>query len=188
MQETRSWAPPKHLIGERIAIHAAKRKLTKAELRELPSMIHHDISARYGHFWEEDVPYGAVVATAELGGACEIKGPLLTPERGLLGHHCYTNEPCRVLQRHIRRLFRWQNYLVVERHREVPRACTRRRQAGLLGLEGILIMRKHITQLGKFVRPTRKEGQSFEEWEKELIHRIAAKREMWRWWRRAKCS
>ena len=95
-QETRSWAPPKHLIGERIAIHAAKRKLTKAELRELPSMIHHDISARYGHFWEEDVPYGAVVATVELGGACEIKGPLLTPERGLLGHHCYTNEPCRV--------------------------------------------------------------------------------------------
>ena len=95
-QETRSWAPPKHLIGERIAIHAAKRKLTKAELRELPSMIHHDISARYGHFWEEDVPYGAVVATVEFGGACEIKGPLLTPERGLLGHHCYTNEPCRV--------------------------------------------------------------------------------------------
>ena len=95
-QETCSWAPPKHLIGERIAIHAAKRKLTKAELRELPSMIHHDMSVRYGHFWEEDVPYGAVVATVELAGACEIKGPLLTPERGLLGHHCHTNEPCRV--------------------------------------------------------------------------------------------
>ena len=41
VQETRNWAPPKHLIGERIAIHAAKRRLTKAELRELPSMIHH---------------------------------------------------------------------------------------------------------------------------------------------------
>ena len=48
-------------------------------------------------------------------------------------------------------------------------------------------MRKHITQLGKFVKPDRKEGQSFKEWEKELIHRIAAKREMWRWWRRTKC-
>ena len=77
VQETRNWAPPKHLIGERIAIHAAKRKLTKAELRELPSMIHHDISARYGHFWEEDVPYGAVVATVELGGACRNQRPII---------------------------------------------------------------------------------------------------------------
>ena len=93
-QETRSWAPPKHLIGERIAIHAAKRKLTKAELRELPSMIHHDISARYGHFWEEDVPYGAVVATVELGGACRVIGK--DKAWGLEGRRIYTNEPCRL--------------------------------------------------------------------------------------------
>ena len=98
-QETRNWAPPKHLIGKRIGIHAAKRKLTKAELRALPSMIHHDLSVRYGHFWEEDVPYGAVVATAEIGGACEVKGPFLTPPAGgLLGYRVYTNEPCRVYE------------------------------------------------------------------------------------------
>ena len=47
-------------------------------------------------------------------------------------------------------------------------------------------MKKHITQLGKFVRPERKPGQSFEQWEKEVIRVIAAKREMWRWWRRLK--
>ena len=47
-------------------------------------------------------------------------------------------------------------------------------------------MRKHITQLGKFVRPVRREGQSFEEWEKELKRVITAKREMWRWWRKVK--
>ena len=74
VQETRSWAAPQHLIGKRIAIHAAKRKLTKAELRELPGMIHHDISARYGRFWEEDVPYGAIIATAELFGVAKITG------------------------------------------------------------------------------------------------------------------
>ena len=39
-------------------------------------------------------------------------------------------------------------------------------------------MKKHITQLGKFVRPERKAGQSFEQWEKEVIRVIAAKREM----------
>ena len=94
VQETRNWAPPKHLIGERIAIHAAKRRLTKAELRELPSMIHHDMSVRYGHFWEEDVPYGAVVATAELGGACRVVGK--DKMLGLEGRLIYTNEPCRL--------------------------------------------------------------------------------------------
>ena len=94
VQETRNWAPPKHLIGERIAIHAAKRRLTKAELRELPSMIHHDMSVRYGHFWEEDVPYGAVVATAELGGACRVIGK--DKMLGLEGRLIYTNEPCRL--------------------------------------------------------------------------------------------
>ena len=93
-QETRNWAPPQHLIGKRIAIHAAKRKLTKAELRELPSMIHHDMSVRYGHFWQEDVPYGAVVATAELGGACRVVGKDKT--LGLEGRFLYTDEPCRL--------------------------------------------------------------------------------------------
>ena len=94
VQETRNWVPPKHLIGERIAIHAAKRRLTKAELRELPSMIHHDMSVRYGHFWEEDVPYGAVVATAELGGACRVVGKDKT--LGLEGRVLHTDEPCRL--------------------------------------------------------------------------------------------
>ena len=93
-QETRSWAPPKHLIGERIGIHAAKRRLTKAELRELPSMIHYDISARYGHFWEEDVPYGVVVATAELSEPCQVIGKDKT--LGLEGRLLYTDEPCRL--------------------------------------------------------------------------------------------
>ena len=47
-------------------------------------------------------------------------------------------------------------------------------------------MRGHITSSGKFVRPERKAGQSFEDWERELVRVITAKRKMWRWWRKVR--
>lgn len=53
--ETRSWPAPKALIGQRIAIHAAKR---------YPVPFQDD---RIGDFtFTEDIPLGAVVATAQL--------------------------------------------------------------------------------------------------------------------------
>ena len=54
--ETRDWPPPRSLIGERIAIHAAKRPVN-AEDREW--------AARHGCL---DLPLGAVVCTALLVG------------------------------------------------------------------------------------------------------------------------
>ena len=59
--ETRSWAPPASLIGQRIAIHAGKRE---PRIRELPG----DISWQ----WTQDVPRGAVVATALLEDASKV--------------------------------------------------------------------------------------------------------------------
>lgn len=55
--ETRDWAPPKWLIGKRIAVHAAK-KAVNADDREW--------ARRHGC---DDLPLGAVVCTAILRGA-----------------------------------------------------------------------------------------------------------------------
>ena len=66
--ETRSWQPPKGLIGSRIAIHAAKRPIPrKAERNSLHSDIHDAMHEIYGAAdWYKKMPYGAVVATAKL--------------------------------------------------------------------------------------------------------------------------
>ena len=60
--ETRSWAPPPYLRGQRIAIHAGQYlqpcdigETVKGEMRRL-----------FGDGWELAVPRGAVVATAVL--------------------------------------------------------------------------------------------------------------------------
>ena len=59
--ETRSWAPPKSLIGQRIAIHAAKREIDPLSIRDLPDM---------------DFPLGVVVATAILRAAYQCRNPV----------------------------------------------------------------------------------------------------------------
>ena len=64
--ETRTWAPPQALIGERIAIHAAK---TTVALRgRMPAEIHQALSADVGYDWRFVLPLGAMVATARLVG------------------------------------------------------------------------------------------------------------------------
>ena len=76
--ETRSWAPPRQLIGQRIAIHAGKHQ---ARLPEAPEAWTPLIEASVKEQWRDtegdieltNIPTGAVVATAILyGNAAEI--------------------------------------------------------------------------------------------------------------------
>ena len=62
--ETRSWAPPGELIGERIAIHAGKQGTSIEMLL--------DIAECCAHMPCEPVPFGAVVATARLADAGQV--------------------------------------------------------------------------------------------------------------------
>lgn len=54
--ETRSWAPPKRLIGQRIAIHAGIK-------------VENELAAKWGY---ERLPVGAVIATAKLAGVRRV--------------------------------------------------------------------------------------------------------------------
>lgn len=92
VQETRSWAPPRWLIGKRIAIHAAKRRPTKALLKGLPRVIHDDMYAQYGYDWVDSIPYGAVICTAQLFGVARLTGKKNPGEWGLDGVRIDTGE------------------------------------------------------------------------------------------------
>ena len=56
--ETRSWPPPREIVGDRIAIHAGKRDPDSWEWND-------DIRLACEH-WDFDIPLGVVVATARL--------------------------------------------------------------------------------------------------------------------------
>jgi hypothetical protein len=92
--ETRSWAPPRDLMGERIAIHAGKTDrgldiyaascaLDHATC-ERTAALHH---LRAAHGGLDDLPRGVILATATLAFAVETNGPIgsavLPPERAL---------------------------------------------------------------------------------------------------------
>ena len=72
--ETRSWAPPAALVGERIAFHAAKRPITKLdilvswgdELRAAACALVGAENPYNRRYFKRGLPYGAVVATARL--------------------------------------------------------------------------------------------------------------------------
>ena len=96
VQETRSWSPPHRLIGQRIAIHAAKRRPTKAFLKDLPRIIHDDMYARYGYDWINVIPYGAVVCTAQLFGVAQLTGKRNPGEWGMEGVRINTGEHVQV--------------------------------------------------------------------------------------------
>ena len=67
--ETRSWAPPQSLIGQRIAIHAGKREVGLQFLNRKTRQA----SARlFGEEWKRDIPKGSVVATALLIDARQV--------------------------------------------------------------------------------------------------------------------
>ena len=79
--ETRSWAPPKSLIGQDIDIAATKRKPVSDEMI--------DIICKAGPgllFSFEDLPLGAIVATVTLKDAGKV-AQIYNPEAESLSHH-----------------------------------------------------------------------------------------------------
>lgn len=78
VHETRSWRPPLALVGQRLAIHAAKRKMPYDELSDLFYDIRtaarlkgwEDVSdgtKLYGKLYQ-DLPHGAILGHARLEG------------------------------------------------------------------------------------------------------------------------
>ena len=69
--ETRSWHPPRSIIGTRIAIHAGKfmppRSWVYGPLQDA-------IEDLYGPNWRSTAPFGAVVAIARLASTREVIG------------------------------------------------------------------------------------------------------------------
>ncbi len=66
--ETRSWAPPEALIGERVAIHAAARR----PITDLALGVNGTLEDEFGGHWFQDIPRGAIVCTARLAGAYQV--------------------------------------------------------------------------------------------------------------------
>ena len=67
-KETRGYPPPHKLLGQRIAIHAAKRMVNVATLD--PGTV--AALEEHGYVWDSDFPMGAVVATAVLADARQV--------------------------------------------------------------------------------------------------------------------
>ena len=71
--ETRGWPPPRGLMGQQIAIHAAKA-IETADVRGRGR--HHLIAAALNDpEWDKNIPRGAVVCTAILDHAARVTGP-----------------------------------------------------------------------------------------------------------------
>lgn len=80
--ETRHWAPSPRFVGKRIAIHAAARKLTRAELDSL----YDEVADALGFcHWHMRIPYGAVLGTALLAGAYKL-GFSTYEKKPVVGH------------------------------------------------------------------------------------------------------
>ena len=73
--ETRSWAPPKRLIGQRIAIHAGKQPI-----KNLKNNLSQATANKLGKDWPHNLPLGAIIATAELVSVQQIKQSSTLPK------------------------------------------------------------------------------------------------------------
>ena len=71
--ETRSWRPPARLLGELIAMHAAKRPINWDEVNEVIAKVISELSGEMPTITPEWMPFGAVVATARLSGYLHVK-------------------------------------------------------------------------------------------------------------------
>lgn len=77
--ETRSWPPPKSIVGQPLAIHAAKRVV------QLPDQPPYDlfnaaVRRHLGSDWPKTVPTGAVVAVATLADAVTVRSAADLPK------------------------------------------------------------------------------------------------------------
>lgn len=74
--ETRGWAPPAKLIGQRVAIHAASRKIKPLDV---PPWIVEDMEPYLGRQekWHDNLAFGAILGTATLAMAGKV-----APESG----------------------------------------------------------------------------------------------------------
>ncbi|MCY3851804.1 MAG: hypothetical protein OXF75_13560 [Acidimicrobiaceae bacterium] len=91
--ETRGWPPPESVIGERIAIHAAARRLTAPAHNRLPFPVREAAFPLWlNSGWR--MPYGAVVATATVTAAGRVidrirngsEGTILSQDEGTVYH------------------------------------------------------------------------------------------------------
>ena len=69
--ETRSYAPPAALIGQRIAIHAAKRVCRYGEIDPETERVMRELHNDSMTTWRKAIETGAVVATARLVDAAQ---------------------------------------------------------------------------------------------------------------------
>lgn len=67
--ETRSWPPPRNLMGQTVAIHAGCKLQPNLgpEIEAILRLTHSD-------HWRRRLPAGSVVATATVRGACQVTG------------------------------------------------------------------------------------------------------------------
>ena len=80
--ETRSWAPPLNLKGQRIAIHASKRRPARADLEVMYELGRDEMPQGFD-FGELEEPVvasewvlGSIVATAKLAGVWQVENLL----------------------------------------------------------------------------------------------------------------
>ena len=74
-RETRAWRPPASMVGERIAIHAARTTKGIDVAWEDAALSAICLDALGGGWSETDLPLGAIVATAVLSGASPTSPP-----------------------------------------------------------------------------------------------------------------
>lgn len=80
--ETRSKRAPWHMVGERIAIHAAARPV----VTDLPQNVIDDITEAFGRCgWNYDLPRGVIVCTARLKRTAQVNS--VTETHALVGYH-----------------------------------------------------------------------------------------------------
>ena len=86
--ETRHWAPPKNVVGTRIAIHAAQ------QLVRLPNKTHkkynQQVEQYLGPNWHDSTPRGAIIAIATFKSAEQIHQSTKLPDEPELLFGDYT--------------------------------------------------------------------------------------------------
>ncbi len=65
--DSRRWSPPQKRIGERIAIHASKKKVTRAEFQDFLKMVK-DLKIKNHPQNPDEFDYGKIVGTVEIQG------------------------------------------------------------------------------------------------------------------------